>query len=597
MAVIVQKFGGTSVANAVKIRQAAQRAVDAKRAGFDVVVVVSARGHKTDELVDLAAEITKTPRPREMDMLLSTGEQESVALMAMAVHELGEEAISLTGAQIGVLTDTTHTKARIVSISTQRMRELLGAGNIVIAAGFQGVDANMNITTLGRGGSDTTATALAAVMNAAMCEIYTDVEGVFTTDPRLVASARKIERISYDEMLELASLGAGVMHSRSIEFAKKYRVHLRVRPSYSDGPGTLIAPEADEATSIVTGVAFVRNEALISLVGLPDQPGVMSSLFTALSSARIPVDMVVQNVGREGHANVSFTVAEDELPAAIQVVEATAKHLGAQAVNTRTGLSKVSIVGHGMQTHTGVAARMFQVLSQHRININVVTTSEIKISVLIDRDRCNDAVLAVHEGFELDREKASLPQVGFAASTRRSAGNDPSNAAVAADIVSRLEGMESILVSDISVDVNQSRVTLNSLPDDPGIAEGVFSAIAEGGVLVDMIVQNVARDNRATISFTVPFGDLDRSVLLLRELLERYEGSALTSDRHIAMLSISGIGLRSHTDVGRRVFRTLGDNGINVQMINTSEIKLSIVISVTEADRALLLLRAEFGLM
>lgn len=597
MAVIVQKFGGTSVANAVKIRQAAQRAVDAKRAGYDVVVVVSARGHKTDELVDLAAEITKTPRPREMDMLLSTGEQESVALMAMAVHELGEEAISLTGAQIGVLTDTTHTKARIVSISTQRMRELLAAGNIVIAAGFQGVDANMNITTLGRGGSDTTATALAAVMNAEMCEIYTDVEGVFTTDPRLVASARKVERISYDEMLELASLGAGVMHSRSIEFAKKYRVHLRVRPSYSDGPGTLIAPEGDEAASIVTGVAFVKNEALITLVGLPDQPGVMSSLFTALSSARIPVDMVVQNVAREGHANVSFTVAEDELPAALMVVEATANTLGAQAVNTRTGLSKVSIVGHGMQSHTGVAARMFQVLSKHKININVVTTSEIKISVLIDRDRCNDAVLAVHEGFELDREKASLPQVGYVANSRRNGGNDPSNAAVADDIVSRLEGMESILVSDISVDVNQSRVTLNNLPDDPGIAEGVFSAIAEGGVLVDMIIQNVARDNRATISFTVPFGDLDRSVLLLRELMERYEGSALSSDRHIAMLSIAGIGLRSHTDVGRRVFRTLGDNAINVQMINTSEIKLSIVISVTEADRALMLLRAEFGLL
>jgi aspartate kinase len=597
VAVIVQKFGGTSVANAVKIRQAAQRAVDAKRAGYDVVVVVSARGHKTDELVDLAAEITKTPRPREMDMLLSTGEQESVALMAMAVHELAEEAISLTGAQIGVLTDTTHTKARIVSISTQRMRELLAAGNIVIAAGFQGVDANMNITTLGRGGSDTTATALAAVMNAEMCEIYTDVEGVFTTDPRLVASARKVERISYDEMLELASLGAGVMHSRSIEFAKKYRVHLRVRPSYSDGPGTLIAPEGDEAASIVTGVAFVKNEALITLVGLPDQPGVMSSLFTALSSAKIPVDMVVQNVGREGHANVSFTVAEDELPAALMVVEATANTLGAQAVNTRTGLSKVSIVGHGMQSHTGVAARMFQVLSKHKININVVTTSEIKISVLIDRDRCNDAVLAVHEGFELDREKASLPQVGYVANSRRNGGNDPSNAAVADDIVSRLEGMESILVSDISVDVNQSRVTLNNLPDDPGIAEGVFSAIAEGGVLVDMIIQNVARDNRATISFTVPFGDLDRSVLLLRELMERYDGSALSSDRHIAMLSIAGIGLRSHTDVGRRVFRTLSDNAINVQMINTSEIKLSIVISVTEADRALMLLRAEFGLL
>ena len=231
MAIIVQKFGGTSVASAVKIREAAQRAVDARRRGYDVVVVVSARGHKTDELVELAAEITSHPRPREMDMLLSTGEQESVALMAMAVHELGVDAISLTGAQIGVLTDTTHTKARIVSISTARMRDLLAAGNIVIAAGFQGVDAEMNITTLGRGGSDTTATALAAVLNAELCEIYTDVEGAFTTDPRMVASARKVERISYDEMLELASLGAGVMHSRSIEFAKKYRVQLRVRPS------------------------------------------------------------------------------------------------------------------------------------------------------------------------------------------------------------------------------------------------------------------------------------------------------------------------------------------------------------------------------
>lgn len=596
MAVIVQKFGGTSVANAVKIRQAAQRAVDAKRRGFDVVVVVSARGHKTDELVDLAAEITSSPRPREMDMLLATGEQESVALLAMAVHELGEEAISLTGAQIGVLTDTTHTKARIVRISTDRMRELLAAGNIVIAAGFQGVDSNMNITTLGRGGSDTTATALAAVLNAELCEIYTDVEGVFTTDPRVVPSARKVERISYDEMLELASLGAGVMHSRSIEFAKKYRVHIRVRPSYSEGPGTLIAPETDEPTTIVTGVAFVRNEALIGLVGLPDQPGVMSSLFTALSTAKIPVDMVVQNVAREGYANVSFTIAEDELPAALKVVQATAQNLGAQDVTTATGLSKVSVVGHGMQTHTGVAARMFQVLAEHQINIRVVTTSEIKISVLINRERCNDAVLAVHQGFELDRPIASLPQVGYAATGRRNGLHEAPSADVTADIVSRLDGMESILVSDVSGEVDQSRVTLNNLPDDPGIAEDVFTAIAEGGILVDMIVQNAARKGRAMLSFTVPDSDLDRSILLLREVLERYEGSSLTFDRRIGKLSITGIGLRSHTDVGRRVFRTLGDNQINVQMINTSEIKLSIVIDASECERALVLLRSEFGL-
>lgn len=595
VAVIVQKFGGTSVANAEKIRGAASRAVAAKRNGYDVVVVVSARGHKTDELIDLAKEITNHPRPREMDMLLSTGEQESVALMAMAVHELGEEAISLTGAQIGVLTDTTHTKARIVSISTERMQELLRAGNIVIAAGFQGVDAQMNITTLGRGGSDTTATALAAVLNAELCEIYTDVEGVFTTDPRLVPAARKVERISYDEMLELASLGAGVMHSRSIEFAKKYRVQLRVRPAYSDGPGTLIAPESDEVTSVVTGVAFVRNEAMITLVGLPDQPGVMSTLFSSLSAAKIPVDMVVQNVAREGTANVSFTVAEDELTAALKVARAAAASLKAQDVIETIGLSKVSVVGHGMQTHTGVAARMFQVLAEHGINIRVVTTSEIKISVLIDRNRCSDAVLAAHSGFELDQATSSPPQVGRASLGIRN-GTAAASPQLTADIISRLDSMESIVVSDITADTDQSRVTLSNLPDDPGIAEAVFTAIAEGGVLVDMIVQNAALDGKATISFTVPRSDLDCAILLLREVMETYAGSVVTSDRRIGKISVAGIGLRSHTEVGARMFRCLATNRINVEMINTSELKLCVVISANDAALAMTHLRAEFGL-
>lgn len=595
MAVIVQKFGGTSVANPERIRHAAQRAIDAKRQGHQVVVVVSARGHKTDELVELAAEITSRPRPREMDMLLATGEQESVALMAMAVHELGEEAISLTGAQIGVLTDTTHTKARIVRISTQRMRDLLDAGHIVIAAGFQGVDADFNITTLGRGGSDTTATALAAALNAELCEIYTDVEGVFTTDPRIVTSARKVERISYDEMLELASLGAGVMHSRSIEFAKKYRVHLRVRPAYSLGPGTLIAPDSGESHSIVTGVAFIRNEALVSLVGLPDQPGVMSHLFSSLSFGKIPVDMVVQNVAREGTANVSFTIAEDDLPGALQVAQSAVDKLGAQTVLHSTGLSKVSVVGQGMLTHTGVAARMFQVLAARGINIRVVTTSEIKISVLIDRAQCNDAVAAVHEGFELNKPTAAMPEIGMVAAERRVAAN-ASRPVPAEDIASQLSGMESIVVSDVYADIDQSRVTIAALPDDPGIAEHVFTAIAEGGVLVDMIIQNAARDGKATISFTVPCADLDRSLLLLREVLERYPGSVLTHDRRIGKLSVVGIGLRSHTDVGARLFRTLGDNAINVQMINTSEIKLSVVIAAEQSELALERLRSEFGL-
>ena len=595
MSVIVQKFGGTSVANSDKIRKAAQRAIDAKRQGHQVVVVVSARGHKTDELVELAAEITKRPRPREMDMLLSTGEQESVALMAMAVHELGEEAISLTGAQIGLLTDQTHTKARIVSISTQRMQQLLDAGNIVIAAGFQGVDADFNITTLGRGGSDTTATALAAVLNAEQCEIYTDVEGVFTTDPRIVATARKVEHISYDEMLELASLGAGVMHSRSIEFAKKYRVHLRVRPSFSDGPGTLISPEPLECGYVVTGVAFVRNEALIGLVGLPDEPGVMSHLFTSLSLARIAVDMVVQNVAKEGFANVSFTVPEEDLNAALHVARHAAEKLGAADVTHSVGLSKVSVVGHGMQTHTGVAARMFQVLAGKKINIRVVTTSEIKISVLIDRTQCNDAVIAVHEGFELDKPASALPAIGFKTTDRKNS-TQGGGVQLAEEIASQLDGMEEIVVSDVYADTDQSRVTISHLPDDPGIAEHVFTAIGEGGVLVDMIVQNVARDGIATISFTVPAADLDRSLLLLREVLEHFQGSVVTSDRHIGKLSVVGIGLRSHTDVGARLFRTLSDNQINVQMINTSEIKLSVVLSSEEAAKALSLVRSEFGL-
>lgn len=590
---IVQKFGGTSVANAEKIRIAAARAVRARQAGHDVVVVVSARGHKTDELIDLARSITPSPRPREMDMLLSTGEQESVALLAMAVHELGQEAISLTGAQIGVLTDTTHTKARIVSISTARIREHLAAGAIVIAAGFQGVDSAMNITTLGRGGSDTTATALAAVLDAEMCEIYTDVEGVFTTDPRVVSDARKVERISYDEMLELASLGAGVMHSRSIEFAKKYAVNLRVRPSYSDGPGTLIAPHNGTAQPVVTGVAFVRNEALVTLIGLPDQPGVMSSLFTALSGARIPVDMVVQNTAAEGLANVSFTVSEDELPAAMEVVAAAARTLAPQAVHQATGLSKVSIVGHGMQTHTGVAARLFQILSDSSIRIHVVTTSEIKISVLIDGDRCNDAILAVHSGFGLNQPSPPLPGCGHPTSTAGSVAETSDD--VVADIVSRLDSMESILVSDISSDTDQCRISLSNLPDAPHVAGTVFAAVAEGGVLVDLIVQNTPRSGVASISFTVPAADGQRCLKLLQTVLDQhYPSGILNSESEICKLIITGIGLRSHTDVGRRVFRTLAENRINVDMISTSEIKISVVVGSQESARALTALRTEF---
>ncbi len=594
MPIIVQKFGGTSVANASKIQAAAKRAVETQAAGAQVVMVVSARGKKTDELVSLAAEITDNPPPREMDMLLSTGEQESVALMAMAVRELGKQAVSLTGGQIGIVTDSSHTKARIQSIATKRMRELLDAGNIIIAAGFQGVDSELNITTLGRGGSDTTATALAAALQADECQIYTDVTGVFTTDPRKVEDARKVDKISYDEMLELASLGAGVMHSRSIEFAKKYRVPLRVKPAHEDGNGTLIANYGDEVLPVVTGVALVKEEARVSLSDLPDRPGVMSQIFTKMAERKIPIDMVVQNIGTAGVAEVSFTVPEDDLAATLTAAQSAVDELGSGTVLHGVNVSKVSVVGSGMPTHTGVAAQMFRTLADAKVNIEMVTTSDIKISVLVDRDRCEETVRAVHAGFNLHEAHATPPSVG------QNQSSNGSSVAVSPDdieqeIVARLASMEDIVVSDIYGDDTQARVTITQLPDGPGVAAEIFSAVANGGILVDMIIQNAAQNHSANISLTVPSGDVDRCIELLKEAIGDTDNVQFSSDRRIGKLSVVGIGLRSHTDVGARMFRTLAENSINVQMVNTSEIKVSVVVAANEMEKALNALRGTFA--
>ncbi len=347
MSLIVQKFGGTSVADSQKILRAARRAIRARQQGHDVLVVVSAMGQNTDLLIDLAREITEEPPAREMDMLLSTGEQVSVALMAMAIHSLGHKAISLTGAQIGIKTDSTHTKARIQSISTDRISRALAQGEIVIAAGFQGIDEDYNITTLGRGGSDTTAVALAAVLSAEACEIYTDVDGVYTTDPRVLPEARRVRQISYDEMLELASLGAGVMHNRSIEFAKKFSVPIHVRSSFSDAAGTIIGSEPESADWPVAGAALVKNEARVTIVGVPDRPGTSLAIFSKLAARAITVDMIVQNVGADGIADISFTVARDELPSALQAAQDAAAELKAKRVSHDDDVAKVSVVGAG----------------------------------------------------------------------------------------------------------------------------------------------------------------------------------------------------------------------------------------------------------
>lgn len=573
------------MADPERIRSAARRAVATQAAGHQVVMVVSARGQKTDELVGLAAEITDTPSAREMDMLLSTGEQESVALMAMAVAAEGAEAISLTGGQIGIRTDSAHTQARIIEISTQRMRDALDAGRIVIAAGFQGIDDDLNITTLGRGGSDTTATALAAVLQADMCEIYTDVEGVYSTDPRLVASARRLTRLSYDEMLELASLGSKIMHARSIEFAKKYRVPVRVRPAHSDGDGTLIAPEVEETPPLVTGVALAREEARVGLLGLPDRPGVMSLIFARLEEQKMPVDMIVQDVGRAGLAEVSFTVPEPRLQGALQATEAAVADIGQGTVEHVAQISKVSAVGRGMRSHTGVAAHMFRSLVDVGVNLQMITTSEIKVSVLVDRDCSEQAIEAVHRGFGLHEEQADTPAVGFGLECSRrneAVGRDE----IERDVVSRLASMEDIVVSDVLLDDQQSRITIREVPHAPGVAATLFSAIAEGGILVDMIVQNhvgsgATKKENASLSLTVSRRDLDPALLLVREVAEQW-GATVGFERDIAMLSVIGIGLRSHTGVGVKMFQALGEAGINIQMINTSEIRISVVVELAD---------------
>jgi aspartate kinase len=402
MGIVVMKFGGTSVATADLLRRAAARAIRAKQQGHDVVVVVSARGHTTDELIDLALEITDRPAPRELDQLVSVGEQISIALMAMAIHAAGHAAISFTGGQVGLVTDSVHTKARIRSIDAERIRREFQKGHIVIVAGFQGVDANLNVTTLGRGGSDTTAVALAAALKADICEIYTDVDGVFTADPRIVPTARKIARIACDEMLELASLGAGVMHSRAVEFGKKYHIPIHVRSSLTDAPGTMILEEVTGMEQIaVRGAALSKDLAKVTIRGVPDRPGVAARIFHAIAAANVVVDDIIQNTSRDGTTDVSFTVAVGDLPGLVAVARGLVQDLGALEVLTDDKVSKVSVVGVGMRTHTGVAEAMFRALADARINIQMISTSEIKISCIIDRESAERALRVVHEAFRL----------------------------------------------------------------------------------------------------------------------------------------------------------------------------------------------------
>jgi len=402
---IVQKYGGTSVANVVRIKAVAERVVSALKQGNQVVVVVSAMSGETDKLIGFAKQISPNPSERDMDVLLSSGERVTTALTAMAISALGHKAIALTGRQAGIITDNVHTKAKIERICPEKLIKSLEDGYCVVLAGFQGMTESGDVTTLGRGGSDLSAVAIAVAIRANMCEIYTDVDGVYTTDPNIVPEARKLARISFEEMLELASLGAKVLQTRSVEFAMKYGLPIVVRSSFNNNPGTLVTKEDEDMEKVVvSGVAYDKNQAKLTIMNVPDKPGIAARIFTAIAGSNIVVDVIVQNVSSDGSsADISFTVPKTETAKAMEISEQLARELGAKGVVMRDDLAKISIVGVGMRTHSGVAAEMFNTLAQHGVNIMAISTSEIKISCLIEAKYTELAVRVLHEHFGLDR--------------------------------------------------------------------------------------------------------------------------------------------------------------------------------------------------
>jgi len=402
---VVQKYGGTSVGDVGRIQRVARRIVEVKRAGHDVVVVMSAMAGETDRLLQLAHEITESPNERELDVILATGEQVAIGLLSLAIQACGAKARSFTGTQVRILTDNVHTKARILNIDVERIRQALREGKIAIVAGFQGVSAEEEVTTLGRGGSDLTAVALAAALSADVCEIYTDVEGVYTADPSLVPTARKLPRISYEEMIEMASLGARVLQARAVEYAKNYNVSVHVRSSFSENRGTLVVQEDPDMEKVmVSGIAYDRKEAKITITRVVDRPGIAAKLFGRVAEAGIVVDMIVQNMSQDGHTDISFTVPRTDFHKAMELVKGLAREIGADQVLGDDRIAKVSIVGVGMRTHSGVAAKMFAALAAENINIMMISTSEIKVSCVIEEKYTELAVRVLHDVFRLEAQ-------------------------------------------------------------------------------------------------------------------------------------------------------------------------------------------------
>jgi aspartate kinase len=606
MALIVQKYGGTSVGSVERIQVVAQRVFQAVQAGHSLVVVVSAMGKTTDGLVKLANEISTNPSRREMDMLLATGEQVSIALLSMALHELGQAAISLTGAQVGIVTEAEHSRARILRIATDRLQRHLQEGKVVVVAGFQGISStdDLEITTLGRGGSDTSAVALAAALQANFCEIYTDVPGILTTDPRLVPDAQLMAEITSDEMLELASLGAKVLHPRAVEIARNYGIPLVVRSSWSDDPGTwVMSPtpkprplEGLELVRSVDAVEFDTDQAKVSLLRVPDRPGVAARLFGEIASQNLDVDLIIQSI-HEGNTNdIAFTVTKNSLNRAEAVASAIIPALSGRIDTSLDGaevmvqqqIAKVSIAGAGMIGRPGVAAQMFTTLAAAGINIQMISTSEVKVSCVVAAEDCDRAIVALCEAFEV----SSSPVDG-------NRHREIETAAANQNSDHKLQAAPP--VRGVALDLKQARLAIRHVPDRPGMAAQIFQLLADYTISVDMIIQSqrcrvVNGITTRDIAFTVAQMDAAAAQQVLETATPELGCGEVVVNSAIAKVSIVGSGMVGQPGVAARMFAALAEQQINIQMIATSEIKISCLVDEADGVRALQAIHAAFDL-
>ena len=583
MSLLVQKFGGTSVGSVERIQAVAKRIAASKSLGNDLVIVVSAMGHTTDELTSLAKTISNNPPQREMDMLLATGEQVSIALLSIALHELGVHAISMTGSQVGIVTESSHGRARILEVRTERIKSLLEEGQVVVVAGFQGTSLSSRgtaeITTLGRGGSDTSAVALATALEAEACEIYTDVPGVLTTDPRKVEDAQLMTTLSCDEMLELASLGAAVLHPRAVELARNYGVKLKVRSSWTNETGTTLTSENKrslgrdglELGRPVDGLELLEAQAVLGLSHVPDKPGIAADLFEELSSQGVNVDLIIQAT-HEGNSNdITFTVDTEELPKAQRICEHVLQKIGGNLL-TQSGMSKLSISGAGIMGRPGIAATLFDTLSRKGINLRLIATSEVKVSCVIDSSLGVKGLRAVTEAFELDDNQIKI---------------NPG-----------ISGIGEPEVRGVALDPDQAQVSVRGVPDKPGTAAALCSALADAGISLDGIVQSERQQKNGSrdISFTLKKNDRQHADNALAPLMAIWPSAQLVDGPPITRVSAVGAGMPATPGTAGRMFRALADAKINIAMIATSEIRTSCVVAQSDGMKALKVVHDYFHL-